>query len=235
MSATLITGSSQIERLEQAKKRATKLSKGVDLVILSNPTKIEEVRQIIATLSRRPYESKAISIILDEADSLTVEAQNALLKTLEEPPGETQIFLLTSKPEKLLSTIRSRCQVLDLGPAELQISPAELRSAWKLYQGASLSQLFDVAADANPAVWAELIRQLMLYQLGGRRLLDKSGSPVKLTDWLEEKELDQEVAKLNLPALQKFLATAQQVSQDLEANINHRLAMENLFLALPRA
>lgn len=54
--------------------------------------------------------------IIDEAELLDQYAQNSLLKTLEEPPAETYIFLITSRPERLLPTILSRCQHVRFGP-----------------------------------------------------------------------------------------------------------------------
>src|SRR5699024_8402141 len=59
--------------------------------------------------------------IIDEADKLSVQAQNALLKTIEEPPSYAVIFLLTENAGTLLPTIRSRCVLLDLKPVSSQI------------------------------------------------------------------------------------------------------------------
>lgn len=53
--------------------------------------------------------------IIDEAELLALEGQNALLKTLEEPPSRTYIILITSQPDRLLATIRSRCQHVRFG------------------------------------------------------------------------------------------------------------------------
>jgi hypothetical protein len=56
--------------------------------------------------------------IIDEAELLDRYAQNALLKTLEEPPRDTYMFLITSRPERLLPTVRSRCQHVRFGPLD---------------------------------------------------------------------------------------------------------------------
>jgi len=64
----------------------------------------------------KPYSSKWKIYIINEAEKMTVQAQNALLKTLEEPPAYAVILLLTSNPEALLSTIQSRCVVLNMKP-----------------------------------------------------------------------------------------------------------------------
>lgn len=64
----------------------------------------------------KPYSSKWKIYIINEAEKMTVQAQNALLKTLEEPPAYAVIMLLTSNPEALLPTIQSRCVVLNMKP-----------------------------------------------------------------------------------------------------------------------
>lgn len=74
--------------------------------------KIEQVRQLKKDIYLRPYEAKIKTFIMDDADKLTLEAANALLKILEEPPRDSLIILVTSKPQLLPETIVSRCQRL---------------------------------------------------------------------------------------------------------------------------
>jgi DNA polymerase III subunit gamma/tau len=71
---------------------------------------VAEIRNLIQEMSLSPSgESRYRTIALDEAHMLTVPAQNALLKCVEEPSPYTHIIFITTNPEKLLSTIRSRC------------------------------------------------------------------------------------------------------------------------------
>lgn len=74
--------------------------------------KIEQIRDLQKKLSLRPLEGERKICLIDGAEQFTTGAANALLKTLEEPQSGTLIILLTSQPEKLLPTIRSRCQNL---------------------------------------------------------------------------------------------------------------------------
>ncbi len=74
--------------------------------------KIEQIRALQQELSLRPLEGNGKFCLIDGAEHLTNGAANALLKTLEEPQPGTMIILLTSQPETLLPTIRSRCQRL---------------------------------------------------------------------------------------------------------------------------
>ncbi|MFA5354649.1 MAG: DNA polymerase III subunit delta' [Thermodesulfovibrionales bacterium] len=71
--------------------------------------KIEEVRKIEETLSLSPLEGKKKVVIMDGAEAMNIYAANAFLKTLEEPPPDSLIILVSSDPDSLPDTIRSRC------------------------------------------------------------------------------------------------------------------------------
>jgi DNA polymerase-3 subunit delta' len=78
---------------------------------------IDVVREfIIEKVSSKPALSARRVFILTEAEKLNNESQNCLLKVLEEPPGYCCIILICTRPDKLLPTIRSRCQILRFGP-----------------------------------------------------------------------------------------------------------------------
>lgn len=74
--------------------------------------KIEQIRALQKELSYRPLEAPRKICLIDGAEKLNPAAGNALLKTLEEPAKETLLILLTSIPDKVMATIRSRCQRL---------------------------------------------------------------------------------------------------------------------------
>lgn len=80
---------------------------------------VEDIRtQINDTVMVRPYSSYYKIYVVDEAEKMTVQAQNALLKTIEEPPSYAVILLLTANQEALLPTILSRCVNLKLKPLQ---------------------------------------------------------------------------------------------------------------------
>lgn len=82
-----------------------------------NSIGIEEIReQLIEDVSIKPYSSPYKIYIINEAQKLTLQAQNALLKTIEEPPAYAVIMLLTENQDALLPTITSRCVSLGLKP-----------------------------------------------------------------------------------------------------------------------
>ncbi len=80
--------------------------------------KIEQIRQLIYKLSLKPYVSKFKVAIIDNAENITTEAANALLKSLEEPKPNTVIILITANPYRILPTILSRAQRISFGLVE---------------------------------------------------------------------------------------------------------------------
>ena len=77
-----------------------------------NVIKVDDIRDLIEYLSLRPYEGGWHVVIIEQADKMNASAQNALLKTLENPTGDAMFFLISEAPGGLLSTILSRCQTL---------------------------------------------------------------------------------------------------------------------------
>lgn len=76
------------------------------------PIKIESVRGLLEQVKLRPFMSKKKIFIVKNVENITIEGSNALLKTLEEPVGDSLIILTTSVPENNLDTIKSRCHMI---------------------------------------------------------------------------------------------------------------------------
>jgi DNA polymerase-3 subunit delta' len=88
---------------------------------------VDEVRErVIRAAAYRPFEGGKRVFVVEAAEALRDESQNALLKTLEEPPGFVHLILLSSEPEALLETIASRCQPVDFAPLSAEVLEAEL-------------------------------------------------------------------------------------------------------------
>ena len=91
-----------------------------DLVWLEPPGAqhlIETVRErVIAAASYRPFEGARRLFVIADADAMAEESQNALLKTLEEPAPYAHLILITSEPDALLETVRSRCRAIRFAP-----------------------------------------------------------------------------------------------------------------------
>ncbi len=88
---------------------------------------VEEVRErVIRAAAYRPFEGGKRVFVIEAAEAMRDESQNALLKTLEEPPDYVHLILLSSEPEALLETIASRCQPVDFAPLSAEVVEAEL-------------------------------------------------------------------------------------------------------------
>lgn len=84
---------------------------------------ISEVRTLQEKILFKPYQKNQKTVLILEAQNLTLEAQNALLKTLEEPPPQTKIYLTAPDESSLLPTVSSRCQVIFLASPQKSTIP----------------------------------------------------------------------------------------------------------------
>lgn len=112
----LIVGGTQKERQEKAKSYFPKPTPHPDFMYLTPEISIgiDQVRKIKHFVGLRPYSEIYKVAYIEEAQNLTIEAQNAFLKTLEEPPERTIIILTAPSIDSLLPTIISRCQIIYL-------------------------------------------------------------------------------------------------------------------------
>jgi DNA polymerase-3 subunit delta' len=128
----------------------TRIARGVhsDVVVVepgdSGSIKVESVRDVIKRAAYRPFEGRCRVVIVDGADALVSEAQNAWLRTLEEPPDASVFILVTAQPDLLLPTVRSRCPQLRFGPL-----PAQEVAAVLIRHGRSETEARAVAATAD--------------------------------------------------------------------------------------
>ena len=97
----------------------------------SRDIRIEQVRQLQERLAFRALEAKTKVAILVTAHAMNPPAQNALLKTLEEPPKDTVLILVSSAQDKLLPTIRSRCAKAAFGPLPIDFLTEKLQASKK--------------------------------------------------------------------------------------------------------
>ncbi len=202
------------EIYQQYKPRAN-FSLDPDLHLLSSETslKIEEIRELGRLLSLKCYGQPPKVAGIKEAEKMTPEAQNALLKMLEEPPGETIFILTTNDETRLLSTIVSRCQLVYL-PPEIQVSltEEEMEETKKLTQrilesraGERLKMAEDYTTREETVDFCQ--KQLVFWR---NQLIIKP-----------------------TPKNARILREIQKTLRFLTNNANVRLAIDNLFLAYP--
>jgi len=137
--------------------------------------KIDVVRDMLSKISYRPFEGRRRVVLIREADALEPEAQNSLLKSLEEPPPGTMFILTTAVPGALLPTVRSRCMRLRFGrmtAAEVaaglvrdhEYSDADARAAAPLADG-SLGQALALI-DSDLSMFRDLAMGLLRNSAG---------------------------------------------------------------------
>lgn len=179
---------------------------------------IGQIRELAKKLFLKPIKSKQKAVILNAYNGLTKEAQNALLKMLEEPPDNTLIFLTVNSREEVLPTITSRCKIFNLNNEAVKVDEVEKKKISQLLEslpkkgvGERLKIAQDIAKDKKEAVlWLE--KMILVLR---EKLIESKKNGKKL-------EFD---ALLILKAFQKAHKTAS------TTNANLRLLVENLFLS----
>lgn len=186
---------------------------GVNLQTYEKAMGIEDVRNIQKAILLKPFRGKTKAVIIDTYEGITPEAQNALLKILEEPPSNTILVIITEKKELILPTIISRCKVIVLQEKETVLSETEIRK---------------FKDDLNTLLNGKIGDKLKLAQDLAK---DKEG-----ISWLTKMAVfaKGELTKnTNNPKLLIFLKELQKTYKAIKStNVNQRTALEVLFLSL---
>lgn len=149
--------------------------------------KIDQIRSLEHFVIYRPLVSSHKICHIDQADTMTVEAANALLKTLEDPPDHCVFLLTSSRPEHMLATIRSRCMTMRLSPLSLADTADYLRTHTTLNQeDAQLVAAYSEgrlgkALQSTPADLRIQLRQYWTLLFG-----DLTKSPATIMDMCED-------------------------------------------------
>ncbi|MBI4684088.1 MAG: DNA polymerase III subunit delta' [Nitrospirae bacterium] len=106
--------------------------------------RIAEIRAVEEVLSFAPYEGQRKVVIIDDAETMNSAAANAFLKTLEEPPSLSLIILISSSPDRLPETIRSRCSRINFSPLPFEMCEEVIKKA--VNQQAASSSLYKTVA-----------------------------------------------------------------------------------------
>lgn len=130
--------------------------------------KIRQARTLIEQLSNRAFEGKNRVVCLLQADTMTQEAQNCLLKTLEEPPENTVFGLFCARPGFLLETVRSRCvQLRETGQTQYNEKEEDVVSIAEFFKALSIEQAKQRFPEKKEAAlvclaqWMEHISQML--------------------------------------------------------------------------
>lgn len=123
---------------------------------------VDEVRRINRFLSMTSHDGSYRIVIIDPADDMNVNAANALLKNLEEPPAKALFVLIVNSPGALLPTIRSRCQIVRLAPLGDAAMAAALEHA-----GFTLPDNAEARAALRARAGGSVRQAILLTQYGG--------------------------------------------------------------------
>ena len=135
--------------------------------------RVDDVRRMERAVSRKPMLSGRFAVLVDEAETMNEAAANALLKTLEEPPGETLFILVTARPAALLPTILSRLSPVRFGA----LTPEEIEDALAA-RGVESAAARALAAAAD----GSLGQALALQEEGGLALADDAAKTLLSLD-----------------------------------------------------
>jgi DNA polymerase-3 subunit delta' len=134
--------------------------------------KVDPVRDVLEQVVYRPYEARRRVVIIDDAETLWQSAQNALLKTLEEPPSSSVFVLVTAHPDDLLPTVRSRCPAVRFAP----LSSAEVSAYLQAAHGLAADVAHAAAAAGAGSVGAALdwgTEAVTAIREGARQMLER--------------------------------------------------------------
>lgn len=224
MQSIIIIGGTQEERKTKAQEMAKSEYRisDFDTIYITGETSIgiNEVRQLEHSLNLKPYNSSFKAAIIHPGEILTIEAQNALLKTLEEAAESSIIILTAPQGEMLLPTVVSRCQIIKL-PARLEIEMDEK----------SLTTYCLLLTTILKAGVGERLK--IAGQMGKER--------EEIKDWLKKMiYFLREILIKNRPEISltktqiiKIIKNLEKTKNLVEQNINSRLALEVLLLDLP--
>ena len=185
---------------------------------------IKKVRILKKKISRKPFQQKYKIIFIKNAESLTIEAQNALLKTLEEPPSHTIIILSVPCETSLLPTIQSRCRIFHL-PRE-KISPPskdspEIQVLEKILKSAKMGERIELIkpyTKTNPKTKTKAREHALNFCQKSLVFLSSSNPNSSFP------------SNSSNPSLFLILKSLQSSHNLLKKNINVKLVMENMVM-----
>lgn len=203
-----------------------------------NSIKDEAVEEMQRRLGNRPNAGSRNVVIMEDADTMTLRAQNRLLKTLEEPAPGTVILLLSENTEHLAQTVRSRCilyRLHSLGTEleeNIKLVAAETGEQW--LNGEPFYKLVKAMepALADKAAAAEFLDAMELWLRDAMiSLYDQSGAIAAGNRWPQSAREMKEIARrCGKESIYQAIEAVEEARQDLERNINTGYALKGMLL-----
>jgi DNA polymerase III subunit delta' len=240
---------------------------------------VEQIREMDSATALAPFQGRMRVVIIDPAAAMSPGAQNAFLKTLEEPPAHAMFILITTDAEHLLDTVRSRCRLIEFGlvssadiedglrargvdseQAAVLARLAAGRPGWAIEAASSprllerrdealdaarsltamhLAERIDLAermSDAFKRDRARIDDQLEVW-LGWWRdvLLHQSGAPEAIANIDRASQVASDASDLDPADVRSFVEALRHTREILRANVQSRIALDALMLAVPGA
>ena len=215
--------------VSEANKKDEKFGDGGEI-------KISQIREVQNFLSYKSYNGGFKIVIIDEAEKMNLEAQSCFLKTLEEPKGQTILFLVSSKPDMLLPTIFSRCQTVKFFKpknlpenSEKSAREQELLKGLLVVIGADLAEKFKYvkAIDFEKQSASEIVDVLQRYLR--HLLLLKIGLPAKAGTEKSSAFFD----KYTVSKIKEIIKLTEEINFKITTtNANPKLALEVLLMQI---
>lgn len=253
--AYLFSGPEMIGKRIFALELAHKLGENSDIIYLDpadsesgKTISITEIRKIKNFMSFSPFASKYKFAIINDAHLMTEEAQNALLKTLEEPSSSSLLILITANPSLLLPTVTSRCQEINFLPHSKQIIVDILKNSkipsasnellLELTAG-KIGLIYDILKNDSFDELKKSIEQLA--NLAKDDLEEKFAFALKISDDKNQPDLEKKIlywmlyarTRLAEPKIRKILKELLVLNKTVaEPQYNLRLALENFLIQI---
>ena len=202
--------------------------------------KIEQIREMQRKIAEKPIISDKKVYIINDADKMTTEAQNCLLKTLEEPPEYITIILICSNENNLLSTIKSRC-------TRMYFEPIEINEVKKYIKGINISKDINEnilnLSQGSIGKAIKLVENQSLYENIEKLLEDLTKKDlidiIKMSEEIckSKEEIESILEYMNVVALElskknikyiRFIETIEETKKRLKANSNYDMCIDNM-------
>jgi DNA polymerase-3 subunit delta' len=215
---------------------------------------INQIRELERYASLKPFEGKSRVFIIDNADFMSSEAANCLLKTLEEPPPFVYMILLSTSEKTILSTILSRCQKLELSPIAISAiehalterygaKPEDAHVLARLSSGC-MGWAVETSVNADAILHRKELIETLVNIAKADRLEKFSYSASMASKFSKNREiitnidhqetLFREEAYYDIIDIRNFIISLIQAGTLLKNNANPRLVLDVLILSMPK-
>lgn len=174
---------------------------------------IDMVRQLKSFSTRKPTQGDTNLILLTEAQYLTTEAQNALLKILEDTPSMTKIVLTVPTTDQLLPTVISRCQIDEPNPEAVMESVMDADLVTRALEGSD-SERLRLADNLEWDRWLKTWQQLLIAKINGDTIID--------------------TGDLTAGEIKKYLLSLLTMSKMKEDHVNFKFLAQVALLSCPK-